>query len=108
MEGPVIDTHIHVTNTLLPGSPGKRAPDGTPFDGDPRALADAITRIGPAAVVLWSQIPDTGDPTQLTRVAAHPHLPMLLAAAGPGWPADLPTGVSRLTTLPEAVALLSA
>ncbi|MET0415848.1 MAG: MerR family transcriptional regulator [Actinoplanes sp.] len=69
----------------------------------PQALADAIARTGPTVVVLWSQTPRSGDPTQLTRVAAAPHPPLLIAAAGPGWPADLPPGVARLTGLPEAV-----
>jgi hypothetical protein len=72
----------------------------------PRALADAITRTGPVAVVLWSQLPETGDPAQLEQVTAHPHSPLLLAAAGPGWSADLPAGVVRLTGLPQAVELL--
>ena len=74
----------------------------------PTALADAVTRTGPTAVVLWSQVPETGDPGQLARVAAHPHPPLLLAAAGPGWPAELPAGVAHLTDLPEAVYLLAA
>jgi MerR family transcriptional regulator, light-induced transcriptional regulator len=74
----------------------------------PRALDDAITRTGPAAVVLWSQTTATGDPAQLTRVAAHPQRPLLLAAAGPGWPAELPPEVARLTDLAEGVELLSA
>jgi len=72
------------------------------------ALDDAVTRTGPAAVVLWSQIPDTGDPTQLARVAAHPHRPLLVAAGGPGWADHLPPGVAQLTSLGEAVELVSA
>jgi hypothetical protein len=74
----------------------------------PRALRDAVTRTGPVAVVLWSQLPTTGDPSQLERLATHPHPPVLLAAAGQGWPAELPPAVVRLTTLPAAVAVLSA
>jgi MerR family transcriptional regulator, light-induced transcriptional regulator len=69
----------------------------------PRALSDAIARTGPRVVVLWSQMSTTGDPTQLARVAAHPYPPPLLAAGGPGWPAELPTGVVHLATLPDAV-----
>jgi hypothetical protein len=68
-----------------------------------RALSDAIARTGPTVVVLWSQIPSTGDPSQLTEVASGPHSPLLVAAAGPGWPAELPPGVARLTGLAEAV-----
>ena len=74
----------------------------------PSALADAIARTGPDIVVLWSQTSSTGDATQLTRTAAADHPPLMTAAAGPGWPAELPDGVSRLTTLTEAVDLVAA
>ncbi|WP_433372970.1 MerR family transcriptional regulator [Actinoplanes sp. CA-142083] len=74
----------------------------------PLALDDAITRTGPAVVVLWSQIADTGDPAQLTRVLSHPHPPLLVAAGGPGWRPTLPAGVAQLTTLAEAANLVSA
>jgi hypothetical protein len=72
----------------------------------PQALRDAITRTGPTVVVLWSQTDHTGDPAQLIRVATAPHPPLLVAAAGPGWPAELPPGVARLTGLAEAVATI--
>src|SRR4051794_39494482 len=72
------------------------------------ALDDAVTRTGPAAVVLWSQIPETGDPTQLARVAAHPHRPLLVAAGGPGWSGRLPPGVAQLTSLGDAIELVAA
>jgi hypothetical protein len=74
----------------------------------PSALADAITRTGPEVLILWSQTPSTGEVTQLTRIAGADHPPLLIAAAGPGWPADLPDGVFRLTTLTEAVELVTA
>jgi DNA-binding transcriptional MerR regulator len=75
----------------------------------PTALLDAIGRTGPAAVVLWSQLPATGSVDQLTRVRDIPHPPLLVAAAGPGWPSDdLPPGITRLTGLAEAVHLLTA
>jgi hypothetical protein len=72
------------------------------------ALADAVARTGPDVVIIWSQTPPTGDVTQLTRMAAADHPPLLIAAAGPGWPDDLPDEVSRLATLDEAVELVSA
>ncbi|MCY1143787.1 MerR family transcriptional regulator [Actinoplanes sp. Pm04-4] len=72
------------------------------------ALADAIDRTGPAVVVLWSQTPVTSDPAQLAQVASAPHPPMLTAAAGPGWPADLPDGVVQLTSLADAVKTVAA
>jgi len=72
----------------------------------PQALADAVTRTGPTAVVLWSHMAGTGDAGQLARVGEHPHRPLLLAAGGPGWPAVLPAGVAQLTTLGSAVSLV--
>jgi len=72
----------------------------------PSALADAMTRTGPVVVILWSQLPSTGNPEQLERVIAHPHPPLALAAAGPGWPAELPAGVVHLTGLDEAVSFV--
>ncbi|MEU4243785.1 MerR family transcriptional regulator [Actinoplanes sp. NPDC026619] len=75
----------------------------------PQALEDAIIRTGPAAVLLWSSMPRTGDPAQLARVAANPHPPLLLATAGPGWPAaDLPEGVLHFNALVPALDLLRA
>jgi hypothetical protein len=73
-----------------------------------QALGEAIARTGPTVLVLWSQQPRTGDMTQLTRVATGPHRPMLIGAAGPGWPHDLPAGVAQLTNLAEAVKLIHA
>jgi len=74
----------------------------------PRALSDAVTRTGPAAVVLWSQMPSTGDPAQWVHLLSGPHRPVLAAAAGPGWPvAKLPEGVTVLGSLAEAVRLVS-
>lgn len=73
----------------------------------PQALGDAVARTGPAVVVLWSQLPRTGDPAQLTRLATGPNRPFLIAAAGPGWPAELPAGITRLVGLPEAVHLIA-
>ncbi len=74
-----------------------------------RALLDAIGRTGPAAVVLWSQRAATGDVEQLVRVRDVPHPPVLVGAAGPGWPVgDLPDGITRLTGLVEAVQLLAS
>lgn len=75
----------------------------------PQALLDAIGRTGPAAVVLWSQRTATGTVDQLTRVLALPHPPLVVAAAGPGWPQDdLPLGITRFTGLAEAVHLLTS
>jgi MerR family transcriptional regulator, light-induced transcriptional regulator len=75
----------------------------------PEALSDAVARTGPAAVVVWAQTGHTGDPEQLRRVSTGPHRPLLVAAAGPGWPHHgLPAGVPLLGSLGEAVQLLVA
>ncbi|MFI6758423.1 MerR family transcriptional regulator [Micromonospora sp. NPDC050417] len=73
------------------------------------ALVDAVTRTGPAVVVLWSHTPATGDPAQLRAVLASPRRPVLLLAAGPGWRAEaLPAGVLRPASLSEALTLTVA
>jgi DNA-binding transcriptional MerR regulator len=74
----------------------------------PTALADAIARTGPDVVILWSQTRATGNPAQLTHLADTPRPPLMIAAAGPGWPPNLPPDVSLLTTLTEAVAIVAA
>ncbi|SCL16365.1 MerR family transcriptional regulator [Micromonospora inyonensis] len=73
------------------------------------ALVAAVTRTAPAAVVLWSHLRATADPTQLTAVLAVPRRPLLVLAAGPGWWDDtLPAGVVRPVSLAEAVSLALA
>lgn len=75
----------------------------------PDALSEAVARTGPAVVVLWSQWPATGDPAQLRRLLGGPYTPLLVAAAGPGWPAaDLPAGVPLLGNLSDAVHIITA
>jgi MerR family transcriptional regulator, light-induced transcriptional regulator len=73
----------------------------------PAALAEAIDRTGPDVVLLWSQTSATSNPDQLIRASSGPRPPLMIAAAGPGWPMELPEGVSRLTTLAEAVDLIT-
>ncbi|GAA0426670.1 transcriptional regulator [Actinoplanes capillaceus] len=75
----------------------------------PRALLDAVDRTGPTVVVLWSQVPATGDVIQLDRLLALPRPPLVIGAAGPGWPAaSLPPPVTRLTGLTGAVHVVKA
>lgn len=75
----------------------------------PQALSDAMARTGPAAVVIWSSTSRTGDPEQLRPVLGGTHPPLLVAAAGPGWPSRaLPAGVQPLGSLTEAVRIVSA
>lgn len=73
----------------------------------PTALRDAVRRTGPKAVLVWSQLPGTGDPAQLAALMEVRPRPAVLAVAGPGWPADgLPEGVVRPASLDQALALL--
>ena len=74
----------------------------------PRALLDAVDRTGPIAVVLWSQLPTTGDIGQLECLLALAHPPLVVGAAGPGWPADLPAAVTPLSNLTDAVRVVAA
>jgi hypothetical protein len=73
------------------------------------ALTETVARTGPRAVVIWSQLPPTGNPAQLAQVLAAPHRPLLVAAAGPGWSkAELPPDALLLSSLTEAVTAVSA
>lgn len=73
------------------------------------ALLDAVRRTGPAVVVLWSQLPGTGDVDQLERLLRVPRPPLLVAAAGPGWPIiGLPPEVTPLGSLADAVRIIAA
>ena len=67
----------------------------------PDALADAISRTGPAAAFIWSQTADTGDPAQLAGIPRQ-RPPLRLFAAGPGWRAA-PPGGRQVSSLAEAV-----
>ncbi|MET7418149.1 MerR family transcriptional regulator [Dactylosporangium sp. NPDC005555] len=75
----------------------------------PTALATAIRRTGPAAVLIWSQLRTTGDPAQLSVVLTAPWRPLVVAVGGPGWDlTDLPEGVSAPSSLTEALVLLTS
>ncbi|GII58167.1 MerR family transcriptional regulator [Planotetraspora thailandica] len=67
------------------------------------ALADAMRRVGPGVVFVWSQQAETGDPAPLGR------LPRLRPASrivvgGPGWREGLPAPVTRVSTLSDAIS----
>ena len=72
------------------------------------AMASAIRRLAPAAVVLWSQLSSTAEPKTLgslprTRPAFRTF------AAGPGWAeVELPPRVVLLTSLLQATDMVSA
>ncbi len=71
-------------------------------------LAAAIRRTAPAAVLLWSQLPDTADPDLLKSLPrTRPGFRIFIA--GPGW-ADVTPGpkIVRLSSLQEATDVISA
>jgi transposase-like protein len=84
----------HITSLLL----GARLPRV--------ALADAVRRGGPAVVFVWSQLPATGDPAQLTAVPAQRPAAQLVVG-GPGW-SSVPAGVDKAADLEDAVAIIRA
>jgi MerR family transcriptional regulator, light-induced transcriptional regulator len=77
-------------------------------DLPPTALATAIRRTGPAAVLLWSQMSSTADP-QVLRSLPRTRPGHRSFVAGPGWAeVELPPQVGRLKSLEEATDVLSA
>jgi len=66
------------------------------------SLVQAVQRIGPAAVFIWSQTSLTGDPKEVALLPHFRPAPSVLVG-GPGWCGDLPRGVDRVTSLSDAV-----
>jgi transposase-like protein len=75
-----------------------------PYD----SLVAAVRRTGPAAVFLWSQLAETGDPAALPDL--RPRRPgARLLLGGPGWPRrGLPAGSRLIGSLPDAVSAVIA
>jgi len=72
------------------------------------ALASAIRRNAPVAVVLWSQMPATADPGVL-RLLPRTRPRFRMFVAGPGWDGvDLPMRTVRLESLAGATEAISA
>jgi len=68
-----------------------------------QALQQSVSRIGPAAVFLWAQIPGTADAVAATRLpVTRPSVAIVLG--GPGWTGDLPAGVVHASSLGDATA----
>jgi MerR family transcriptional regulator, light-induced transcriptional regulator len=77
-------------------------------DLPPDALVAAIRRTAPAAVLLWSQLPETADPALLESLPrTRPGYRIFIG--GPGW-ADVTTEprIVRLSSLQEATDVISA
>jgi DNA-binding transcriptional MerR regulator len=70
------------------------------------ALADAVRRVGPSVLFLWSSLRRTGDPVQLTGLpATSPAASILVGGAG-WWLEDLPARAVFSRDLPHAVGLI--
>ncbi|WP_440071872.1 MerR family transcriptional regulator [Streptosporangium sp. OZ121] len=71
------------------------------------ALADAMRRLGPSVVFVWSQLPETGDPAPL---ASLPVLrpPSLIVAGGTGWWEGLPASIPRVASFQDAITRVAA
>lgn len=67
------------------------------------ALGDAVRRLRPGVVILWSQVMTTADAEGFAGLPAIRPRPAL-AVAGPGWSSDtMPSGVPLLGSLTDAV-----
>ncbi len=71
---------------------------GLPAD----SLQQAVHRLGPAAVFVWAQLPDSARRSQLAPLAAFRPTPAVFAG-GPGWFGAAPDGVSSVNGLSDTV-----
>jgi DNA-binding transcriptional MerR regulator len=66
------------------------------------ALEEAVRRTGPAAVLVWAQVPRSADVSRLAGLRNYRPAPAILIG-GPGWYGDLPHGIDRVDSLDSAV-----
>ena len=66
------------------------------------ALEEAVRRTGPAAVMVWAQMPRSADVSRLAGLPNYRPTPAILIG-GPGWYGEVPAGVHRVESLEEAV-----
>ncbi|MGC5012790.1 MerR family transcriptional regulator [Streptosporangium sp. DT93] len=71
------------------------------------ALADAMRRLGPSVVFVWSQLPITGDPAPLSSLPAT-RPPCLVIAGGVGWQEGLPASIPHATSFEDAITRVLA
>ena len=71
------------------------------------ALANAARKIGPSAIVVWSQSQGTADLTIWEAVEPMRPAPLLMSA-GPGWQSDLPEGVIKSHDFTSTLIALAA
>ena len=78
---------------------------GARMPGD--ALAAAVRKLGPSAVVIWSQTQGTADPGVWDSIGTLRPDPFRMCA-GPGWSAPLPDGVVTCTDFTSTLITLAA
>lgn len=67
------------------------------------ALAEAVTRLGPAAIFVWAQVPESAVTSMLDALPTiRPRATVVIG--GPGWIGPVPKEVARVTDLSDAVA----
>jgi methanogenic corrinoid protein MtbC1 len=71
------------------------------------ALASAAKKIGPSAIVVWSQSQGTADLTIWDAVEPMRPAPLLMSA-GPGWQSELPDGVVKSQDFTSTLIALAA
>ncbi|MFZ9283363.1 MAG: MerR family transcriptional regulator [Candidatus Nanopelagicales bacterium] len=70
------------------------------------ALVSAVKKTGPAAVLVWAQMTNVGNPQVLTELPNLRPTPLVIAA-GPGWSSDLPADVVRSRNMSDALNRIS-
>ena len=70
------------------------------------SLLAAVHRLGPAAVFVWAQLPESADRSELAALPCFRPTPVVVAA-GPGWFGDVPPGVSSTQNLTDTVATIA-
>lgn len=71
------------------------------------SLASAVSKIGPSAVLVWSQTKGTAEPELWNQIGQQRPLPKYVAA-GPGWLGTEITGVSNPKNMTETLLLLAS
>ena len=71
------------------------------------ALLAAARRVGPGAILVWSQLAETGDASPLADLADLRPTPLVLLG-GPGWQHDTSSVASPVADLHEAVTRICA
>jgi methanogenic corrinoid protein MtbC1 len=71
------------------------------------ALANAAKKIGPSAIVVWSQTQGTADITIWDSVEPMRPAPLLMSV-GPGWQSDVPEGVVKSKDFTSTLIALAA